>query len=310
VLSIQSKNRPGKSSHPAGGFGWTRHGISVLALYNMASYNNGIPLALPHGRPALVIAHPGHELCVYHWLRLTRPCVFILTDGSGRSDESRLHSTTRILEQNRAGQGCIFGRHTDREIYLALMDHELDLFLNLVQELAAALVRERIDYVVGDAIEGYNPSHDLCCAIINAAVEIASRERGSAMLNFDVLLTSEPEDQTPAESADALWLHLNEDDLSQKVEVALGYSELAAEVRFKLKKYGMRAFKTECLRRARRSPGGYEFVETPYYELYGEGQVAAGHYKNVLRYRQHVLPVALALQNLAESLGCRATCAY
>lgn len=157
----------------------TRHGISVLALYIMGSYNNGIASALPHGRPALVIAHPGHELRVYHWLRMARPCVFILTDGSGRSGKSRLHSTTKILERNKASQGCIYGRHTDSEIYLALMDHKLDLFLNLDQELAVALVQERIDYVVGDAIEGYNPSHDLCRAIINAAVEIASHERGS-----------------------------------------------------------------------------------------------------------------------------------
>jgi hypothetical protein len=49
----------------------------------MASYNNGIASALPDGRAALVIAHPGHELRALHWLRLSRPCVFVLTDGSG-----------------------------------------------------------------------------------------------------------------------------------------------------------------------------------------------------------------------------------
>jgi hypothetical protein len=51
----------------------------------------------------------------------------------------------------------------------------------------------------------------------------------------------------------------------------------------------MRAFKTEWLRPARSRLSSYEFSETPHYELYGERQVAAGHYENVIRYRQHVL---------------------
>jgi hypothetical protein len=59
------------------------------------------------------------------------------------------------------------------------MDHKLDLFLDLVQELAAALMRERIDYVVGDAVEGYNPSHDVALlsmppSILRVMKEIAT----------------------------------------------------------------------------------------------------------------------------------------
>ena len=50
-------------------------------------------------RPALIIAHPGHELRVHHWLEKTRPLMLVLTDGSGRTAQSRLASTTRILEQ-------------------------------------------------------------------------------------------------------------------------------------------------------------------------------------------------------------------
>jgi hypothetical protein len=50
-------------------------------------------------RPALIIAHPGHELRVHHWIEKTRPLVLVLTDGSGRTTQSRLASTTRILEQ-------------------------------------------------------------------------------------------------------------------------------------------------------------------------------------------------------------------
>jgi hypothetical protein len=277
----------------------------VLALHIVQPFNNDVAPALPEGRAALVIAHPGHELRVYHWLRLARPTVFILTDGSGSFGESRVHSTTRVLEQIKAGRGCIYGRLTDRQIYSALMAGEIDLFSNLTQELATALVNQKIDYVVGDAIEGYNPAHDLCRFMINSAIEIASRSQGRVIANFDVLLTSELGDYAAETLADAVWLDLNSDDLSRKLEVARGYCELAAEVDGLLKKTGIAGLKTECLRRASRGLVDNNLVNTPYYEIYGERQVAAGHYKQVLRYREHILPLAHALWDYAEPVGQR-----
>src|SRR5215470_17021527 len=65
---------------------------------------------LPEGPAALVISHPGHELRLFGWLRLAKPSVFILTDGSGRSDASRIASTSRILASAGANPGGIFGR--------------------------------------------------------------------------------------------------------------------------------------------------------------------------------------------------------
>jgi hypothetical protein len=64
---------------------------------------------------ALVVAHPGHELRVHHWLELTRPFVIVLTDGSGHSGQSRLASTTRVLAAAGARpdsrRGCPATRH-------------------------------------------------------------------------------------------------------------------------------------------------------------------------------------------------------
>ena len=56
-----------------------------------------MPPADGRDKAALVISHPGHELCVHHWLETARPDVFVLTDGSGRSGISRLDSTTKII---------------------------------------------------------------------------------------------------------------------------------------------------------------------------------------------------------------------
>jgi len=70
---------------------------------------------IPDTRAALVIAHPGHELLVHGWLELMRPLVFVLTDGSGRTNQSRLESTTEIVNHTGVKLGCIYGRLSDRE---------------------------------------------------------------------------------------------------------------------------------------------------------------------------------------------------
>src|SRR5919202_2920039 len=107
-------------------------------------------------RAALVIAHPGHELCLYGWLKSARPRVFVLTDGSGHSGKSRIERTTNILKEVGACVGSFYGRFSDAAIYEAILNHQFDLFVGLAQELAAQIINERIECVVGDAREGYN----------------------------------------------------------------------------------------------------------------------------------------------------------
>ncbi len=83
------------------------------------------------GRAALVVAHPGHELRVHHWMERARPVVFVLTDGSGSAHSSRLASTTAVLEQAGARPGSIYGRLSDRDLYRALLDHGSQPFREL-----------------------------------------------------------------------------------------------------------------------------------------------------------------------------------
>ena len=93
-------------------------------------------------RTALVVGHPGHELLVHGWLEVTRPSVFVLTDGSGRSTQSRLDSTTKLLNQTGAKSGSVYGRLTDAESYAAILNHEFTFrtcqgTANLCSELIA-----------------------------------------------------------------------------------------------------------------------------------------------------------------------------
>jgi hypothetical protein len=243
---------------------------------------------------ALVVAHPGHELRLFGWLTSARPIVFVLTDGSGHSGESRLHRTTEILNHAGARTGSIYGRVTDGEVYQAILQLKADFFLQMTMELASALVAEKITLVVGDAIEGYNPVHDVCRLMINGAVRIA-RSKNYSIENYDVVLTDRVAN-LPA--ADDVTINLDAQTLSLKIDTAGNYSAIAADFAAIVETEGLASLKTEYLRRVLDDSVGYEFVNRPSYELHGEKQVAAGYYEQVLRYREHMLPLAEALQTL------------
>ena len=121
----------------------------------------------------LVICHPGHELRVLGWLAHVKPTVFVLTDGSGSTMQSRLPSTTRLIEESQSSIGSIYGRFTDRELYDAILNHRHDVFVQLAREMAAEFERLDCHTVVCDAIEGYNPGHDICGYTVDAAIALA-----------------------------------------------------------------------------------------------------------------------------------------
>jgi hypothetical protein len=279
-------------------------------------------------KAALVIAHPGHELCVHGWLSLAKPVVFVLTDGSGRSGEPRLHSTQRTLSETGARSGAWFGKHTDHVVYQALLHHDLDFFRELAVQLADALEMADVDYVVGDSLEGYNPTHDVCRVLINAAVRLVNqRASGRQVRNFDFPLIG------PNLRRGAITLGLNETAFERKASAMRACPELADEVSVgldgavlkKLDGLGELGKEIKLLIESR---GGAEFFRhesfrivptdtsraaaldvlehsdsivssrssKPFYERYAEMLVSAGHYQQVIRYVDHVAPVAEALR--------------
>lgn len=254
------------------------------------------------GRAALVVAHPGHELRVHHWLERTRPLVFVLTDGSGSIHSSRLASTTSVLEGVGARPGSIYGRLSDRDLYRALLDRDDDLFEGLVCELVRELDAHGIDTVAGDAVEGFNPGHDTCRLLLNAAAERLAVTRGRALSNYEFALDAAPDHLDPLSGS--VRLTLDDAALARKLAAAHAYPEMAYEVERAVSRYGTAAFRVEHMR-----PVTYGLAIAgrasypPYYEVYGEQRVAAGVYREVIRLREHLEPLAaaLALRGLRES---------
>lgn len=302
-----------------------------------------MPLPYNSRRAALVVAHPSHELRLHGWLEETRPYVCVLTDGAGRSGEPRLHQTTEVLSRAGATRGVIYGQLTDLEVYSAVLNGNSRLFAGLVEDLAQAFVDEEIEYVVGDAAEGYNVTHDICRVMIGAAIELAESRSGHRIANFDFLVVGSP-DECPVELRDdAIRLELDDEAFDRKVKAAIAYSpklardveaslagapfqgvkrfskpQLAGEIDVELsnavlleleaqpalrarvkglvESVPLDAFRIECLRPAgNRSGFDWAAGESLFYELYGEKLVAAGRYKQVIRYREHMLPLAEAI---------------
>jgi hypothetical protein len=251
--------------------------------------------------PALVAGHPGHELRVFGWMSQAMPRVYLITDGSGRQGVSRTSSSAAVLAGLSALHGEIFGVLSDAEIYRAILEKDFCVFIRLLDQLAASFVKHQIDMVAGDAAEGFNPTHDLCRTLINAAVRAAERATGQPIANFEFCLT-EWEQAHAEQIHDSRCRHLILDDelLAQKLAAAREYPELQHEVLCALAHRGQDYFRVECFRKVE-SPGLAPVdSEKPLYEIWGERRVAEGEYTSVIRRQTHVLPIGQAILDHAE----------
>ena len=218
---------------------------------------------------ALVVAHPGHELRLFHWLELERPTVFVLTDGSGRSGRSRLESTRAVLAATGCAEGSVMGRFTDREIYRAIMQRDVDEVAEVTRGLTSALAKFRT--VVCDAMELYNPTHDLCHVITTLAAPPSIERFAYAVV------------EAPNEG---ITVTLDDAAFSRKMAMAHQYEDLATDIDELTARIGTDALRREVFFRAT----AVTPAAKPYYEVRGEEQVRAGKYQTVLRYREHFLP--------------------
>lgn len=249
---------------------------------------------LLHGNVALVIGHPGHELRIYHWLEIARPLTFVLTDGSGREQRSRLPSTAKVLRETGAKPAPIFGLWSDAQAYEILLTGNLDALIGVTRDLANAFLENDIRAVAADAMEGFNPTHDLCRYLTTAAILIAEREAGHRIANFDFPLVGLP-DAAPAALRDkCLRLELDGHALERKRAAAENYPEMKIEVEAAISRFGLQVFAIELFRPVT-SDLAMTLSDEPFYETHGENRVKEGRYSEVIRYRQHVAPLMRAL---------------
>ena len=167
------------------------------------------------------------------------------------------------------------------------------------------LIHHRVDRVLGDACEGYNPTHDVCRIIISAAVAHASRVLGLQITSLAFDLAKDPRAENDSGAAQVATKVLTDEQLERKLSAAQGYPELQSEVNAALDLWGSDGFRVETLREAGSigCDDGLD-VDEPIYEQFGRQRVATGQYARLIRRREHILPIAKALHRFAtEQLG-------
>lgn len=251
-------------------------------------------------KAALIIGHPGHELRIFRFLEHFQPRVYVLTDGSGYNLQSRLDKTAKIIAEARCVPSEIMGRFTDRTLYDLILKKDEAPLISLFNEIVEDLAYHDIDMVMGDALEGFNPTHDLCRYLINSAVMVLDNA-GQPMSNYDFLLDGPP-GYCPEDLRDqASWMNLEEDDLQRKIQAAENYPEIARDVNIAIEKFGYEPFKKECLRPVVNNETLRNWQIEPMYEVYGKQRVASGKYSKMITFKEHMQPLGNTLLAYARS---------
>ena len=249
----------------------------------------------------LILGHPSHELRVYEWLLRTKPMVFVLTDGSANRGFKVCEHTAAYLDATGIKRGSLFGAFPDKDFYQHIRSQHFDFFRSIVRHLSEEMMAEHVELVAGDSIEGFNPTHDLCRLMIDAAVMVAKKRRAKPLRNYEFALVGpvqpRPDELSRMPAGEILLFSLSEEMRSQKIDFAKRYPGVSEDVARQLAAHGELAFGTECLYPSDESRLFRDlFVKKPPYELYGEERVKSGLYDSVLRYVEHVKPVQ---ENLA-----------
>jgi hypothetical protein len=264
-----------------------------------------IPLATPHKarRPSLFVAHPGHELYVLGWVLQERPLIHILTDGSGQTGHQRAVTSAHLIEKLHAKQGGLFAPFTDRELYQAMLDADIPLFLGILDTIVESILVNDTDFVVADAWEGFNPSHDILRFLVDEAIGLVRSHTGRSIPNFSIPLTAWESGKQVEYKAGDLNMVLSEADFQTKVREALSYEEMRGEVEGVLSTVSVEYFRTEHLTKVPENPHWFHATK-PHYEKVGEQRVRDGVYSSCLRFEENLFPIMTEIRNYAGSAIC------
>ncbi len=245
----------------------------------------------------LFIGHPGHELLAYKFLKDYKPHVVFLTTGSGNADNPRINGSVELVESLGLKTFYPFKPFTDRQIYDSILSGDFETFSNVKCLIKQFILDHEIERVVGDALEGFNPSHDLCRYIINASVQELSSIRDISNYDF---LQDEVFRNNKTESVDTdIVLELSSSEMESKLEACRIYSQLKFEVDRFFEKYGSDFFSLEYFRKVSDTQKICNWKEkAPFYETHGKKRVEEGVYKTALLFEDHMKPLANHLLSL------------
>lgn len=241
-------------------------------------------------RPVLLMAHPGHELLLHHWIERHRPAVFALSDGSGSIGVARVERSKRVIEASGGSVGRVFGLLPDAAWYRAIVAQDVTPFLRAVEAIVDGASPPAA--VVSDSIEYFNPLHDLCCVVAHVATGLINGRGGNPVRHLEYPIEAEA-NRMPEQR-----LILDGGALARKRAAIASYEELAREIERRSAGMNLDDLGRETLHAARCDAMWPEDLPVePLYEKYGRERVSSGVYRDVITYADHVRPLALRLMD-------------
>ena len=246
-----------------------------------------------------VFSHPNHELAVFGLLQSTAPALIYLTDGGGTP---RVEQTRRGLDSIDLLHRAYFLNYTEKNFYDALLDGDSGFFAEVAARVGALLDDLRPDLVLCDAVEFYNPVHDMTLPIVRSALG----ESTEATV-FEVPLIHQA-----AANGEAYTVQRAATSLSlERIEFTLSEEEVDAKVRARDEIYTILAeqlgsvitgipreqMALEVLAPARTSLPAPDPDMVLRYERRAELLLQRGEVDRKITYADHYRPMASALMN-------------
>ncbi len=257
----------------------------------------------PSARRSLIVtAHPNHELAVLGFVQRAEPFLLFLTDGGHPRRVAETESA--LADLGLLDRACFLGWPESR-LYEALLAGEREPFAELTRQIGAAIDRCAPLQVLAEAVELYNPLHDVTTPLVRAA--LAARP-GIHAFEFPLIAQSR---RAPEEYR---LQRLPEARRDERIELRLSARELAIKLHARRERY---AFLREQMgpvletapdehfgieefapMRATLPAPGDDLVLR--YEWRARRLQDAGAVREVITYADHFLPFVRALSELRE----------
>ncbi len=114
-----------------------------------------------------VFSHPNHEFALFGMEQRLKPHFVYLTDGGG---ENRVQQTFDGLRSMGLLEQAHFLNHPELTFYDRLLDVDTAFFVSVAEQLRKIIDQIRPDIICCDAVEFYNPVHDVTLPIVRAAL--------------------------------------------------------------------------------------------------------------------------------------------
>ncbi len=244
----------------------------------------------------MVFSHPNHELAVLGTILRLRPHIVYLTDGGG---EARVNQTKQALEAYEP-TSTHFLNHSEQSLYDALLRRDSDFYNALAEQVGMILASVNTEAVYCDAVEFYNPVHDIALPVVRAALagnKIPVLEVPLIYQKAGSLEAFELQRVPESLSTQSVWMELSQEELDRKLATVQSgvYQMLFAQLGTAiLEAFPSRAAREQFLKGRSNLPAPAP-EQVLRYEVRGKALMSLGTVKEVITFNAHYAPVFEAL---------------